>query len=287
MSERSERTQGTAPGDTTEPSVSEVEVVSPDLSEQQPESAAPDATESSAAAAADSVAAVPIADAVTADSSATATSPDSVPAGEAADAMVRRPPAAVTAVAAVAVIIALAVAAWFGAGWVRAAYFTDGPRTEARDAALTDARQAAINLMSINPSDVDGSIKLIQSSMSGQLLDEATKGQEQLRTTAAEAKTKLESKVLGASLTSLNSEKDRASALVVLQVTRSVPNAAPVSFRQSWTLDMIKDGDVWKAEKAESLGQPVPLDASQPGEAAGAPSAPAAPLPAPPTKPGS
>ncbi|MFE7800693.1 hypothetical protein [Nocardia sp. NPDC057440] len=257
--------------------------MSPDLSKEQPEPIEPDYTDS------DVVAAVPVdaaAESPTAEQSIAepaARAVDSVPADTAAG----RPPFVVAVAAAAALVIALAAAAWFGAGWVRAAFFTDGPRAEARDAALTDARQAAINLMSINPADVDGSITMIQSSMTGQLLDEATKGQEQLRTTASESKTKLESKVLGAALTSLNSERDRASALVVLQVTRSVPDTAPVSFRQSWTLNMIKEGEVWKAEKAESLGQPVPLDAPNPGGAPGAPQAPGAPASAPPTKPGS
>ncbi|WP_328406558.1 hypothetical protein [Nocardia sp. NBC_00403] len=259
--------------------------MSPDLSTEQPEPNAPDSTESDAAAAVPTEAAAesPTAEQSTAEPATRAV--DSVPA----DAAAGRPPFVVTVVAAAALVIALVAAAWFGGGWVRAAFFTDGPRTEARDAALTDARQAAINLMSINPADVDGSIAMIQSSMTGQLLDEATKGQQQLRTTASESKTKLESKVLGAALTSLNSERDRASALVVLQVTRSVPDTAPVSFRQSWTLNMIKEGEVWKAEKAESLGQPVPLDAPKPGSTPGAPQAPGAPAPAPapPTKPGS
>jgi Mce-associated membrane protein len=261
--------------------------VSPDLSEETPEPTEPDSTESDAAAAAPTA---PAAESPTAEVSiaeSTATVFDSVPADNVAETSGGRPPFVVTVAAALALVIALAAAAWFGTGWVRAAYFTDGPRAEARDSALTDARQAAINLMSMDPSDVDGSIKMIQSSMTGQLLDEATKGQEQLRSTASESKTKLAAKVLGASLTSLNSERDRASALVVLQVTRSVPNNAPVSFRQSWTLNMIKGGAVWKAETAESLGQPVPLDAPKPGEAAGQPPVPAAPAPAPPTKPGS
>ncbi|MFQ6398525.1 hypothetical protein ACLMAJ_34445 [Nocardia sp. KC 131] len=261
--------------------------MTPDLSKEQPEPAEPDSTESDPAVAVPTEAAAesPTADPTKSEQAVSAS--DSVPVDAVDDSPGGRPPLVVTAVAAVALVIALAAAAWFGAGWVRAAYFTDGPRTEARDSALTDARQAAINLMSINPDDVDGSIKMIQSSMTGQLLDEATKGQEQLRTTASESKTKLDSKVLGAALTSLNSERDRASALVVLQVTRSVPDVAPVSFRQSWTLNMIKDGDVWKAENAESLGQPVPLDAPNPAGAPGAPQAPGAPAPAPPTKPGS
>ncbi|WP_433758734.1 hypothetical protein [Nocardia sp. CA-135398] len=175
---------------------------------------------------------------------------------------------AVTMVAAAALVVALIAAVWFGTGWVRAAFFTDGPRAEARDTALADARQAAINLMSLDPGDVDGSIKLIQSSMTGSLLDDATKTQDQFREQAEQAKTRLESKVIGSSLTTLNSERDHASALIVLQTTRTAPDVAPYSYRQTWALDLVKQGAVWKAEKASPLSQPIPLNqptAAQPG----------------------
>lgn len=242
--------------------------MSPDLDKEaaeqipEPERSADAGTESSAAAATESI----------------------ETAGPALRDRSGQPPFVLTVAALVVVVAAVVAAGWFGVGWVRAAYFTEGPRAAARDAALTDARQAATNLMSIDPSDVEGSIKLIESSMTGALLDQATQGQEQLRSRANEAKTKLESKVLGAALTSLNSELDKASALVVLQVTRSVPNIAPVSFRQTWTLDLVKKDGVWKAEQATSLGQPVPLTA--PGPAAPGQPAPA-PSDAPQAKPGS
>ncbi|MFI6776889.1 hypothetical protein [Nocardia sp. NPDC050412] len=186
---------------------------------------------------------------------------------------------AVTMVAAAALVVALIAAVWFGTGWVRAAFFTDGPRVEARDTALADARQAAINLMSLDPNDVDGSIKLIQSSMTGSLLDDATKTQDQFREQAKQAKTRLESKVIGSSLTALNSERDHASALIVLQTTRTAPDVAPYSYRQTWTLDVVKQGEVWKAEKASPLSQPIPLNQPTAGQPGATPSGGATPKP--------
>ncbi|WP_433198776.1 hypothetical protein ACQP1G_04905 [Nocardia sp. CA-107356] len=184
---------------------------------------------------------------------------------------------AVTMAAAAALVVALIAAAWFGTGWVRAAFFTDGPRADARDTALADARQAAINLMSLDPNDVDGSIKLIQSSMTGSLLDDATKTQEQFRSQAKEAKTRLESKVVGSSLTTLNSERDHASAVIVLQTTRTAPDVAPYAYRQTWALDLVEQGDVWKAEKASPLSQPIPVNQPTAGQPGATPSAGATP----------
>ncbi|MGY4101036.1 hypothetical protein ACW2Q0_15990 [Nocardia sp. R16R-3T] len=185
----------------------------------------------------------------------------------------------VTMAAAAALVVALIAAVWFGTGWVRAAFFTDGPRAEARDTALADARQAAINLMSLDPNDVDGSLALIQSSMTGSLLDDATKTQDQFREQARQAKTRLESKVIGSSLTALNSERDHASALIVLQTTRTAPDVAPYAYRQTWALDLVKQGEVWKAEKASPLSQPVPLNQPTAGQPGATPSEGAMPKP--------
>jgi Mce-associated membrane protein len=159
---------------------------------------------------------------------------------------------------AVVLVLALAGAAWFGAGWVRAA-LTDGPRADARDTALDAARQAAINMTSMNLDDVPGSLALARSSMTGALLDSATKNKDQAEKLAQQSGVAMNSKVLGAALTSLNSEEDKASALVVLQVTENGKDKPAADYRYTWTVDVAKDGDVWKAEQISSLSQPVLL----------------------------
>ncbi|WP_280228232.1 hypothetical protein [Nocardia cyriacigeorgica] len=170
------------------------------------------------------------------------------------------PPRLVTVAAVAALVVALAAAVWFGAGWVRAGFFTDGPRAAARDAALDAAQQAAINMTSMNIDDVSGSLAIARSSMTGPILASATEHQQQAEAMAKQAGVRMASSVLGAALTSLNSELDRASALVVLRVTEAKPGEQPAGYRYTWSLDMAKDGDTWKAEQVSSLGQPVPLD---------------------------
>ncbi len=201
-------------------------------------------------------------------------------AGSSAGAGSGRPPFAVSAVAFGALAVALVVALWFGGGWVRAAFFTDGPRADARDSALDAARQAALNMTSMNLDDVPGSLALARSSMTGPILESATKNQQQSEQMAAHAAVGMKSTVLGAALTSLNSERDKATALVVLQVTESKPDKSVSDYRYTWSLDMTKDGDVWKAEQVASLTQPVLLDGPGPG-GLGQPGAqpPAAPAP--------
>ncbi|GAA5044250.1 hypothetical protein [Nocardia callitridis] len=158
----------------------------------------------------------------------------------------------------VLVVLALVAAGWFGTAWVRAA-FTDGPRADARDTALDAARQAALNLTSMNVDDVPGSLALARSSMTGALLDSANKNKDQSAKLATESATNMQAKVLGGGLTSLDSERDKASALVVLQVTETGRDKPPADYRYTWDIDVTKEGDIWKAEQISSLGQPVLL----------------------------
>ena len=173
----------------------------------------------------------------------------------------------VTALAALWLVAALVFAAWFGTGWVRGMWFTDGPRADARDTALDAAQQAAINLTSMNPDNVEGSINTMRSSMTGDMLAQLNENHDRIKDAAEKSKTKIESKVLGGGLSSLNSERDQASAIVVLKLTQTAPNVPVQSFRATWTLDMKKDGDTWKTQQASSLGQLVALDAPGPAGA--------------------
>ncbi|MFE3192071.1 hypothetical protein ACFXHA_23875 [Nocardia sp. NPDC059240] len=173
-------------------------------------------------------------------------------------------------------IVAAAVVGflWFGD-------HKDDNRASARDAALTDARQAVVNLMTINPDDIDGSLANIRSSMTGDLLKQQEDGQDQLKQTAQDSKTRITADVEGLTLTTLNSELDHASAFAVLKITRSWPGGQPATFRQLWTLDMVKVGSTWKAEKAQNLGEPVPLGTAAPQQDAQQPTSTQTPSPKP------
>ncbi|MEV6102679.1 hypothetical protein [Nocardia sp. NPDC051981] len=186
----------------------------------------------------------------------------------------------VTVGAAALLVVSVIAAAVVGFIWFGDA--KDSSRADARDAVLTDARQAAVNLMSINPDNIDGSLANIRSSMTGELLKQQEDGQDQLKQTAQDSKTRIEAAVEGITVTALNSELDHASAFAVLKITRSWPGGQPASFRQLWTLDLVKVGSTWKAEKAQNLGEPVPLGSAAPQQ--GAPQQPTSTQPTP--KPG-
>ena len=115
------------------------------------------------------------------------------------------------------------------------------------------------------------------SSATGGMLDQLNTNKDKVVELATQSKARLKSTVIGASLTELNTDDNTAKALVVLSQDNTYPDRPPVKQRVSWTLDMKKDGDTWKASQVGSLGAPVVLD--NPGPAPSGQPAPAAPAP--------
>jgi len=175
----------------------------------------------------------------------------------------------------VAAVIALAAAVWFGVGWGRA-LLVDRAVADTRDAALSGAVQAAVNLNSVDAADVDRSIENMRSSITGDALRNDLEATEQdIRARVAETGTRMSAEPLFGTLTELNTDDDLGKALVVLAVRTSTPeyfvtNKVPV------IVSLRKDGDVWKAETIEPLAS-VELES---GPAPGA-APPEAPAPAP------
>ncbi|MGW0245691.1 hypothetical protein ACWDYH_03530 [Nocardia goodfellowii] len=176
-------------------------------------------------------------------------------------------PLVATALAAGALAVALVAALWFGTGWLQAAFFTDGPRAAARDSALDAARQAALNMTTMRLDDIPGSLALARSSMTGAILVSAEQNVAQSEQLARRTGVEMTSKVLGSALTSLNTERDKAAALIVLQVTETKPGNEVSNYRYTWNLEMTKDNEVWKAEQVASLTQPALLDGPVAGTA--------------------
>ena len=138
--------------------------------------------------------------------------------------------------------------------------FVEKPRADAREAALDGARQAAVNLNSLDPDDLEGSVALMQSSATGDMLEQINTNHDKLIEIAGQSRAKLEAGVLSAALTELNTDDDTARALVVISQTTTPPDQEPTRQRITWSLDMREDGGTWKAAQATTLGQPVLLE---------------------------
>ncbi|MFB7722064.1 hypothetical protein [Nocardia sp. NPDC056100] len=190
-------------------------------------------------------------------------------------------PRRVVTLASIALLAVAAVAAaWFGGTWIVGGLLRDKPRGDARDAALAAAQQAAINITSMNLNDIDGSLALARSSMTGDLLDASTKNEAQIKKTAADSNVNTTSKVVGGAITELNSERDQAGALVVLEVTESGAGKPTGRLRYTWSVDVVLKDGVWKADQVEAVADPVSVGGSAPAQQAPAdPTTPPAPQP--------
>nr|WP_137724977.1 mammalian cell entry protein [Prescottella subtropica] len=181
--------------------------------------------------------------------------------------------------AAVLLLSALVAAVVFGAGWGRAA-IVDKPRADARESALSDARQAAINLNSFDAENLDGSFANIESSITGDLTGDLASTRDQLTEQTRQTGARSSAEVIGATLTSLDTDAGTADALVVLATTTAWPNDSSRKVRVTMRLTMVEGDDgVWRAAKSVNLGNaavldetPAPAPAAHPDAEAASPS---------------
>lgn len=197
----------------------------------------------------------------------------------------------VLAIVSVLAVVALGAAVWFGYGWGKA-LVVDRSAADTRDAALSGAFQAAINLNSVDAENVDASIENMRSSITGDALEnDLAATEQQIRDQVAQTGTSMSAEVLFGSLTELNTDDDVAKALVVLAVRTTTPENY-VTNKVSVNVALRADGDVWKAETIEPLGSVqmeagIAPGAEPPAAAEPAPAESAPALPAPEGTPGS
>ncbi|WP_435277403.1 hypothetical protein [Rhodococcus yananensis] len=200
------------------------------------------------------------------------------------------------ALAAVCVLalVALVTAGWFGYGWGRV-LLVERPEASARDAALVGAKQAAINLNSMDGQDIDGSISAMRSSITGDALENDLAANEQrIRDQVAASSVDQSAEVVTGAVTELDRGEGTAEVMVLLDVHRQY-TAVYIDERRALNVAMRKDGDTWKATTVEQVtsttlrlgrvdeqGRPIPPGQDQvPGGAEAAPENPAPENPAP------
>ncbi|MFF3566408.1 serine/threonine-protein kinase [Nocardia jiangxiensis] len=139
-------------------------------------------------------------------------------------------------------------------------------RADARDAALSGARRVAVDLTSVNPDDADGTIRTMESAATGQLLEQLTSATEGEKTVIVTSGTRITSLVLHAALASIDDAFEHATALVVLQQTRTPRNGTATIQQQNWQLGLTRTPGGWRADTVTAFGSAT----TQPAETAAA-----------------
>ncbi|MGH3973897.1 MAG: hypothetical protein ACRDS9_11320 [Pseudonocardiaceae bacterium] len=166
-----------------------------------------------------------------------------------------RPLRIATVVVAALVVVAFAVAGWFGVSWYRAAHDPSLTKGMARDAALQDARQAMINLNTIDYRRVQDGLALWEQSSAGSLLGEVRANRANYARAITDSKTITTAKVIDAAVAALDEGSGTARVLLGVDVTSKSDADGANCVRRRIQLDMRRDSDAWKVDKLEPIGQ--------------------------------
>jgi Mce-associated membrane protein len=168
----------------------------------------------------------------------------------------RRP--ALTPVAALAALVVLAaVVALFFGGRFALALGDEGLELAAqREAALVDARQAAINLNSLDHRNVAAGLDLWEQTSTGTLLDEFRANRAEYEQVVTQARRVTVATVQDAAVAELDVRAGVARVLVGLDVEVRPEGQAPVITRQRLQLEMTRTDQGWKASRVAPVRTP-------------------------------
>jgi Mce-associated membrane protein len=123
------------------------------------------------------------------------------------------------AVAIAVAVIAAGCAGWFGWSWYHAAHSGSVASARLRDQVLRQGEQEVQNFNTLDYQNLSRGLSLWQSSSTGTLHTEVTRGQAQFEQAVRKARTVTTATVLDAALTTLNPKAGTASIIVALQIT--------------------------------------------------------------------
>ncbi|MGD9531249.1 hypothetical protein [Pseudonocardia sp.] len=156
----------------------------------------------------------------------------------------------VVLVLAVLTMLAALTALFFGARLVLALTDDGLELAAARDAVLVDARQAAVNLNTLDPADVDGGLDLWEQSATGPLLEEYRRNRDSYATFVREARRSTEASVVDAAVSEIDVRTGKARILVGVDVVLRPEGQEPLLSRQRLQMEMTRTPEgVWKASR--------------------------------------
>jgi Mce-associated membrane protein len=165
---------------------------------------------------------------------------------------------ALTPVTALAALVALAALAalFFGGRWVLAGT-DDGLELAAqREAVLVDARQAAINLNSLDNRNVAAGLDLWEQTSTGTLLDEFRANRAEYEQVVTQARRVTVATVRDAAVAELDIRAGTARVLVAIDVEVRPEGQDPVITRQRLQLEMTRTDQGWKASRVAPVRNP-------------------------------
>lgn len=165
-----------------------------------------------------------------------------------------------TVVVAVLALLACVLAGWFGVSWFLAANDESIALSMVRDTVLQDARQAAINVNTLDHRRAQDGLERWEQSATGAALEKFRTNREAYIRTVTDSKTTSTARARYGAVADLNTLAGTARVLIGVDVTYTPEQREPSCVRQRLQLDMQRTPDGWKIEKVAPAGvlEPVP-----------------------------
>lgn len=164
----------------------------------------------------------------------------------------------ITPVRAVAALVALAAVAalFFGGRWVLDLNDEGLALAADREAVLVDARQAAINLNTLDYRNVAPGLDLWEQTSTGTLLDEFRANRAEYEQVVTQAKRTTVATVPDAAVAELDVRAGTARVLLAVDVEVHPEGQDPVVTRQRLELEMTRTDQGWKASRVAPVRTP-------------------------------
>lgn len=120
-----------------------------------------------------------------------------------------------------------------------------------------DARQAAINLNTLNYKDVDNGLNLWEQSSTGSVLDEFRQNRAEYAKAVADSKRSTVATVTDAAVTELDERAGVARVLIGVDVTVTPDGQQPALSRTRLQLEMTRTDNGWKVSKLSPVRSPT------------------------------
>jgi Mce-associated membrane protein len=158
------------------------------------------------------------------------------------------PPGPIVLVLAILTMLATLAALFFGTRLVLALTDDGLELAAARDTVVADARQAAVNLNTLNSADIDAGLDLWEQSSTGPMLEEYQRNRETYARFLREAKRDTEATVVDAAVSEIDVHTGTARVLIGIDVVLRPEGREPLISRQRMQIEMTRLPDgVWKA----------------------------------------
>jgi Mce-associated membrane protein len=164
----------------------------------------------------------------------------------------------ITPVRALAALVALAAIAalFFGGRWMLALGDENLELAAERETVLVDARQAAINLNTLDYNNVAPGLDLWEQTSTGTLLDEFRANRAEYEQVVTQAKRVTVATVPDAAVAELDVRAGTARVLVAVDVEVRPEGQDPVVTRQRLELEMTRTDQGWKASRVAPVRTP-------------------------------